>query len=291
MEVSAALERLGGVATTAQLVTLSSRRRLRVALRRGEITRVGRGRYASAEATRDRTTAISLAGVTSHLSAARHWGWPVKWPPDRPWVTVRRKRHLDAETRAVVNVSYADLTPDEIVDGVTSPLRTVLDCARRLPFDEALAVADSALRAGAVTRAELVAAAARLRGRGATQARRVAAEASAKAANPFESVLRALVLEFASLTVSPQLPVTARGRTWHPDLVDASRRLVLEADSWEFHTSKEAHSRDCVRYTALVLAGWHVVRFTWEQVMLSPAYVRDVLGVLDSWPGSAAAAS
>lgn len=174
MEVSAALERLGGVATTAQLVALSSRRRLRVALRRGEITRVGRGRYASADATWDRTTAISLAGVTSHLSAARHWGWPVKWPPDRPWVNVRRKRHLDAETRAVVNVSYADLTPDEIVDGVTSPLRTVLDCARRLPFDEALAVADSALRAGAVTRAELVAAAARLRGRGATQARRVA---------------------------------------------------------------------------------------------------------------------
>lgn len=135
---------------------------------------------------------ISLAGVTSHLSAARHWGWPVKWPPDRPWVTVRRKRHLDAETRAVVNVSYADLTPDEIVDGVTSPLRTVLDCARRLPFDEA----------------------------------------TAKAANPFESVLRALVLEFPRLTVSPQLPITARGRTWHPDLVDSTRRLVLEADSW-----------------------------------------------------------
>lgn len=291
MEVVSALERLGGVGTAAQLVALSSRRRLQVALRRGEIARVGRGRYASAEATRDRTTAISLAGVTSHLSAARHWGWPVKWPPDRPWVTVRRKRHLDAKTRAVVNIAYADLTPEEIMDGVTSPLRTVLDCARRLPFNEALAVADSALRAGAVTSSELIAAAARLRGRGARQARRVAAEATPKAANPFESVLRALVLEFSQLTMVPQLAVTARGRTWHPDLVDASRRLVLEADSWEFHTSKEAHSRDCVRYTALVLAGWHVIRFTWEQVMLSPAYVRDVLTELASWPAQESLAS
>ncbi|MCW2766609.1 MAG: hypothetical protein JWO11_2568 [Nocardioides sp.] len=213
----------------------------------------------------------------------------MKWPPEQPWVTVRRKRHLDAERRAALNLAYADLTPEEIVDGVTSPLRTVLDCARRLPFDEALAVADSALRAGDVRKTELVAAAACVRGRGAAQCRRVAAEATAKAANPFESVLRALALEYPGLAMSPQRPVTARGRTWHPDLVDESRRLVLEADSWEFHTSKDAHSRDCVRYTALVLAGWRVVRFTWEQVMLSPAYVRDVLAELATWPGVAVA--
>jgi very-short-patch-repair endonuclease len=65
--------------------------------------------------------------------------------------------------------------------------------------------------------------------------------------------------------------------TWHPDLVDVDRRLVIEADSHEFHTEKDAHSRDCVRYTALTVAGWLVIRFTWDQVMHSPAYVRSVL--------------
>lgn len=44
-----------------------------------------------------------------------------------------------------------------MVTGVTSPPRTVADCARWLPFDEALAVADSAMRAG-LTRRDLLAA-------------------------------------------------------------------------------------------------------------------------------------
>ena len=73
---------------------------------------------------------------------------------------------------------YATLGADEVVDGVTSPLRTVLDCARRLPFSEALAVADSALRSGLVTEDELRLAAAGTRGPGCKNIRRAAAEAT-----------------------------------------------------------------------------------------------------------------
>lgn len=280
MDARAALERLGGVGTAAQVIALSSRRDLRAAVTTGEIVRLSRGRYASAQTSRDRRVASEMSGICSHLSAALHWDWAVKWPPDRPWVTVRRKRNLDDERRILVNLAYADLDDDEVRDGVTSPARTVLDCARRLAFDEALAVADSALRSGLVSAEELRTAAAGARGRGARACRRVAAEADAKAANPFESVLRALVLEFPELHVVPQVGVAARGRTWHPDLVDVGRRLVIEADSWEFHTGRDAHDRDCVRYTALSLAGWTILRFTWEQVMRSPAYVRDVLADL-----------
>lgn len=89
--------------------------------------------------------------------------------------------------------------------------------------------------------------------------------------------MRALVLEFPELTVEPQLPLATSIMIYRPDLVDRRHRLVLEADSWEFHTDKEAHARDCVRFTALGLAGWLVLRFSWEQVMLSPAYVRRML--------------
>ncbi len=59
----------------------------------------------------------------------------------------------------------------------------------------------------------------------------------------------------------------------HPDLVDVRRRLVLEADSWTWHAGREAHDRDCWRYNALVLAGWTVLRFTWDQVMQHPERV------------------
>jgi very-short-patch-repair endonuclease len=247
---------------------------------------MARGRWALATAQRDRRRAVELAGVSSHLSAAQHHGWPVKDIPDRPRVTVRRKRRLDADTAATVHVAYADLSAAETADGVTAHLRTVLDCARRLPFDEALAVADSALRAGDVSAEELIASAESARGPGARAVRQVAAHADARAANPFESVLRAIAIE-VGLDVVPQHPLVARKRTWHPDLVDVRRRLVIEADSHEFHTGREEHGRDCVRYTALSVAGWTVLRFTWEQVMLSASYVRDVLREVKKMPAAA----
>lgn len=277
MRVEEAVERLGGVATAGQIVALTSRRQLREAVRAGAVCRWRRGLYALAAYETHRRRALELTAVASHLTAAAHWGWKVMWPPDRPWVTVPRNRKVSASVRGEVHLTYADLAGHEIVDGVTSPVRTVVDCARKLPFAEALAVADSALRSGMVMREELLLVAGALRGRGASEARRVARCASPQAANPFESALRALVLEFPALHVRPQAEVVARDQVFHPDLVDVRRRVVIEADSFEFHTSKDAHARDCVRYTALTVEGWLVLRFTWHQVMHSPSYVRSVL--------------
>jgi very-short-patch-repair endonuclease len=150
----------------------------------------------------------------------------------------------------------------------------VVDCARHLPYDEALAIADSALRAGTVTAEEL--AAVRVLGAGAAAVRRVLQDADARAANPFESVLRASALD-AGLRLEPQAPIHLEGGTVRPDLVASEDRFVLEADSWTHHATREAHRRDCARYNALVLAGWRVYRFTWEQVMHEPTYVAWVL--------------
>jgi len=277
MDADEALRRLGGVGLARDIVAESSRRKLRTALRNGSILKVGHGRYALSAMTAHRRAAAELSGVLSHLSAAQHWGWAVKTPPEAAWVTVPRKRKVAADTRAVRNICYADLPDDDIVDGVTSKLRSVVDCARRLPFDEALAVADSALRAGDVEKKDLLAAAAKLRGRGAIEARRVAREADGRAANPFESVLRAIVLEFPELSVEPQVAVATSGMTYQPDLVDERNRIVIEAESWGWHADQQTHSRDCVRFTLLTLAGWRVFRFTWEQVMNSPSFVRRVL--------------
>jgi very-short-patch-repair endonuclease len=268
---------LGGVGEFSEIVALSSRRQLRTAVSHGQVTRVGRARYVLADVARHRRRAAEMAGVLSHLSAAQHWVWRVKWTADRPWVTVPRNRKVDRTVQATLYVVYAELTDGEVVAGVTSPLRTVVDCARRLPFDEALAVADSALRVGDVGRDELLAAAAAVRGPGATRCRRVAAASDSRAANPFESALRAIACEVDGLAVVPQQAVATSGLTYHPDLVDAAHRIVIEADSWEFHTDPEAWSRDCVRHTLMSACGWLVLRFTWEQVMHSPTYVRKAL--------------
>ena len=62
-----------------------------------------------------------------------------------------------------------------------------------------------------------------------------------------------------------------------PDLVDRVLRLVIEADSFEFHGKRWFLTRDCERYNSFVMRGWLVIRFSWEHVMFEPEYVARVL--------------
>lgn len=283
MHAVEALTRLGGTGDSTAILGLTSRERLRSAVRRGEVEQVSRNRYRLPTATRAATAAARLHGVVSHLSAAAYHGWEIKFPPEEPHVSVRRDRKVAPERRVGVHLHWTALADEDVAEGVTGKLRTVIDCAKHLPFDEALAVADSALRHGDVARDDLLDAAEALRGRNAARARRVAAYADRRAANPFESVLRALAID-AGFDVVPQYEIEVDGKLIHPDLVDPIRGIALEADSWTWHRTKEAHERDCWRYTALVVTGWTVVRFTWQQVMLSPAYVAWALSELQAPP-------
>jgi very-short-patch-repair endonuclease len=52
-----------------------------------------------------------------------------------------------------------------------------------------------------------------------------------------------------------------------PDLVDEDLRLVLEADSFEWHGDRVALRDDARRYDLMVVNGWRVLRFAWEDVM------------------------
>ena len=269
-----ALDRHGGAASHRQVLRLMSPRRLRAAVRAGQVVKVSRRRYVLPTASDAHRAAGELTGTVCLRSAAAHHGWAMKVQPPVPEVAVSPRRHLAAERREGVRVLWMPVAADDAAAGVTGPLRTVIDCARHLPFDEALAIADSALREGAVTRDELDAV--RLRGAGAAAVRRVLAHADGRAANPFESVLRALCLD-AELDVQPQQPIDLGSGTVHPDLVVPSLRVVIEADSWTFHATRGAHARDCARYNLLVIHGWRVFRFTWEQVMLDQSYVRWVL--------------
>jgi very-short-patch-repair endonuclease len=274
-DVRAELARLGGAASAAELLGVVSRPDLRRAVAGGEITRVRRDRYALTEAfTGAQLLAAKLDGTISHLSAAQAHGWSLKLSPDRPWITVPRGR---ARVLAPAHLRVADLPEAEL--GLTGPLRTVIDCARVLPFDEALAVADSALRRRDLTAEELAGAGKAARGPGARAVRAVLAAADGRAQNPFESVLRAMTLEFP-LSCEPQGAVEIDGFVIHPDLVEHERRVVLEADSFTFHASREGHGRDCARYNALVMHGWRVLRFTWEHVIVQQPYVRGVLSEL-----------
>lgn len=277
MHVTDVLTRLGGVAPAGVLVAATSRRQVRTALKNSQIVRVGRG-YALPTADEGRVAALRLTGLASHRSAAAIHGWELKTQPERPEVIVPRGRKVTPERRAATHVRWrARKSISNWEDIVTGEIRTVIDCARDLPFDEALAVADSALRHGAVHIDDLERAALALPTSGRARALRVVAHADARAANPFESVLRAIALEVGGITVEAQRWIVDGAFRVRPDLVDPALRIVLEADSFGFHADRASLRRDCRRYVALTLRGWLVLRFTWEDVMFDPAYVAECI--------------
>lgn len=273
MEVSTALHRLGGVSDLRGLLALVARAELEDAVAAGKVLHPARNLYALPVTDAAVVGARRVHGVVSHLSAALAWGWKVKQPPDRPIVSVARHRHPEGKATEGLDVRFAVLPADDVADGRTTRARTVLDCCRSLPFDEALAVCDSALRSRSVTREQLCKAAIAGPRTGRQVALRVIAASDGRAANPFESALRAIALDV------PGFCAVAQGAVgpWHADVADLALRIAVEAESFEFHALPEAFRHDIRRYTDMVRRGWLVMRFTWEDVMHKPQVVRAAL--------------
>jgi len=272
---AAVVRALGGHATWQQLRGRCTQHAIRVALHRRAIVRARRGVYALPDLPPASSVAARLGGAASHLSAAVDHGLAVLVQPATLHVTVPPSSSRAAGTG--VTVHYARLTPAEVRARRTGLTRTVLDCAGTLPFREGLAVADSALREGLLRPEDLLEAAQERRGPGRRRAVRVALEADGDATNPFESALRAAVLDAGVTGFRPQERVSLPGGVVRVDLGDPRRRVALEADSFTHHGSRAALREDCHRYDELIRAGWLVLRFAWEHVVLQPEWVGEIV--------------
>lgn len=269
LDVLDLVRRAGGVAPRRQLVELGLRRETDSAVRAGELVLLAR-RWVALPAARSAVNEARAAhGVLAGTSAALHHGWAVAHPPERPVVIVPRN---DSHKRPHLDLRRRDLPPDASRGWVLTPVATVIDCAQTLEFDEALAVADSALRSRRVHRDELLAAASRVPARFRARVFRVIEHADGAAANPFESVARARAIE-VGLDVLAQYWIDGR----RPDMTDVGRQIVIECDSYEWHAPPEQFRADVRRYTELTVAGWIVVRLVWEDVMFKPDDVRATL--------------
>lgn len=276
-DVATAVHRLGGTCTWRELRRAVPWRLIGRAVDAGLVMHPGNGVYTLPSADEGRVAARRMTGVVSHRTAALHWGWKVKVAPPLPDVTIPANRKLRDSARGLATTHRRTLAPSDVTDSrVTTPVRTVIDCCLDLPFDEALSVFDSALRAG-LPRQAVVAAAAELGSRHRARVLAVERHASAKSANPFESVLRAIALRIDGTDWEPQHRIRYEDFYARVDLADDDLGIVLEADSFEFHGERAALSRDCERYDELVARGWLVLRFTWEQVMLRPHWVAGVI--------------
>lgn len=282
VDVGDLLRAHGGCMRASQIEAYTSRRAIRTAVAAGVVLRIGVGSYALPEADRRTSTAFRLRGVLSHRSAAAHWGFALLPGPDVEHVSI--PRHSRRARTAGVVIHYRSLSTADIDAGVTSPVQTVLDCLRDLPFAEALAVGDSALRSGAVRPRELVSATSTLRGPGSRRVRGRMRWLDPRAENAFESSCRAILIEGGVSGFVPQLAIRHDGRfLGRVDLGNELLMIVVECESFAYHGDRAALRRDCRRYTDLEAAGWRVIRVSWEHVMFDRAWVlsrvRDVVAV------------
>jgi len=148
MPVADVLALWGVVATRRQLIAGTPHVEVDHAHAAGEVIVLACGRYAAPDAGSALRDAHEMSALLSLRHAALHWGWAVKVIPDRPDVTAPRNRRLSVSQSARVSVHRATFHAGDVSAGVTSQEHTLVDCLRTLPEDEALAIADSALREG-----------------------------------------------------------------------------------------------------------------------------------------------
>ncbi len=71
--------------------------------------------------------------------------------------------------------------------------------------------------------------------------------------NPFESCARAIASEVRGLDVEPQVPIRGVGRV---DLADLALGIVVECESYEFHSDARSLEKDVRRYTSCAGSAW-----------------------------------
>lgn len=152
---------------------------------------------------------------------------------------------------------------------VTTIARTVADLALVLRLDDLICLLDSALRGGWVV-ADLP-----LGRRRVARLRAALCLADGRAESALETVLRLLLVRAGLSPETLQLRLFDRyGRCYaRLDMAWPSRMLAVEADGREHHDKPEALYRDRRRQNDLELAGWTVLRFTWNDVIRNADWV------------------
>lgn len=158
---------------------------------------------------------------------------------------------------------------------MVSAREALVDCLTVLPATEAVGVLDSALQKRYL-RPETLAADLEARlGRGRLNAdglRRLRDRAMTGSRSEAEQRMARLL---RSSGTGPWVPnyalLDAAGRVVAEiDFAHVSLRIAIEVDGRAFHSDRRSFERDRWRQNALVVGGWLVLRFTWEQITKRP---------------------
>ena len=92
-----------------------------------------------------------------------------------------------------------------------------------------------------------------------------------------ERLLDGIVRDFQSPEPDRQVWIDLPEKTIRVDYCYPRSKLVIETDSYAYHSDREAFTNDRIRDNELQALGWRVLRFTWAQLRFNPAEVAAML--------------
>jgi hypothetical protein len=242
-------------------------------VRCGWLHRVHIGVYAVGRPPRtalERASAAVLAcgpsAALSHMSALCLWGLAKRWPTvmdvtvtgdrRRPGINVRRDRELPARDRR----RHQGIP-------VTSPARTLLDCAPALTAKALTRAVNDGLRSRYLRPADLTDVTQRFPHHPGT---RLLMPFVTTPTGPTRSEFEDGFLEFCRRYGLPRPLVNTRVAGHEADAVFSAEGLIVELDSWEFHSDRTAFESDRDRDADTLAADFGTVRITWERIEDEP---------------------
>ena len=166
-------------------------------------------------------------------------------------------------------VAWADMVDDDEICQIgdirlTTPARTAVDLACRLPEDTAVAAVDALARAARLKVADIEFAALRRAGsKGIKQARRSIALVDPGSESPQETWLRLLVVRAGYPPPQTQHPIYNEygALIGEVDMAWPELKIAMEYEG-RHHTDPDVLRRDVARFDAMIEMGWIVIRVT-----------------------------
>lgn len=265
----------GGLATTAQLRTVMSRKSLAAHVNAGALIRVWHGVYALSQPdTTTRLAALDLVTGKDMVACMSTAAWLHGFDTEKD----RRIHVLDPGVRmrptAGLMVHQRIGAPLCRMQGrlATAPAWTAVEVARTLRRPRALAVLDAAVRSSACTPSELRSAVDEQKGRrGIVNVRELLPHVDPRAESAMESEARLVFIDGGIPPSTLQHEIVDRcGDLWRVDFAWPEVMVAAEYDSMEWHANPTAWKRDHIKTARLQDIGWTLVRFVVDDVRRYP---------------------
>jgi hypothetical protein len=219
----------------------------------------------------------------SHRAAAYLYGLDGFKPPGRIEISAPHHRRHTIVGATVHETLDPHLMNPRMRHGmpVTGPARTVLDVCSVVDDDlVALSALDEMLRRRLVTWAELwecLVVHARRGRNGAARYRRILVKRCGKRVphGDFVRVFLALLDDAGLPEPVAEHPVRLANASYRLDLAYPEAMIGIELDDKQSHLTDEAFEADPVRENRLKLAGWLVLRYTWDRFLNEPNAIVD----------------